>query len=160
MKAMSKYERLLIELGENNYVVYTNEMKNIKNKWPIEVRILFVAMVNAVTFIIVKMLANHIGEGMANTIIDGITSYISGDTPQPGQLFFGGPEQPNINKQIGAQPIPQMGNQFGGVDVASMLGNLGSMFIKGQNPLGNKQIIQQNKTPQSGQKRFKPAYDE
>ena len=165
MKAMNKYQRLLIELGENNYVTYTNEMKNIQNTWPVEFRILFIALVNAVTFIIVKMLANHIGEGMASTIVDGITSYISGETPQPGQILFGGPEQesvPQYKNIPGGQPLPQMGNQFGGMDIASMLGNLGTMFIKGQNPLGNRPSNQQNiggsSLPKT--KKFQPAYDE
>jgi hypothetical protein len=163
MKAMNKYQRLLIELGENNYVTYTNEIKNIQNKWPVEFRILFIALVNAVTFIIVKMLANHIGEGMASTIVDGITSYISGETPQPGQILFGGPEHesvPQYKNVPGGQPLPQMGNQFGGMDVASMLGNLGTMFIKGQNPLGNKPSNQQMGSSLPKTKKFKPAYDE
>ena len=60
----------------------------------------------------------------------------------------------------GGQPLPQMGNQFGGMDVASMLGNLGTMFIKGQNPLGNKPSNQQMGSSLPKTKKFKPAYDE
>jgi hypothetical protein len=179
MRSMNKYERLLIELGETNYKSSGGEAASHSN-WPVEVRIFFMALVNAVTFIIIKMLANYIGENMATTIVDGLSSYLSGSAPQPGQVLFGGPSQsPQTTPQVpqgpqgpppGGAPLPQMGGAFGGIDIASLLGNLGSMFIRGQMapannnnhapapapvPSANTAVPQTPTTP-----RFRPAYDD
>ena len=42
---MNKYEHLLIELGEKNYVPEGS-------KWPVEIRLLFTIVINAAIFII------------------------------------------------------------------------------------------------------------
>jgi hypothetical protein len=137
MRSMTKYERLLIELGETNYRSASVEGAAQSN-WPVEVRLFFMALVNAVTFIIIKMLANYIGENTATTIVEGISSYVSGAPPQPGQILFGGPAQvaqPGSGPAPGGAPMPAVGGPFGGIDMASMLGNLGSMFLRTQGPL-------------------------
>jgi hypothetical protein len=171
MHAMNKYESLLIELRETYYQAAIVEAAS-QSKWPIEIRIFFMALVNAVTFIIIKMLASYIGEGMATTIIDGLSSYLSGSPPQPGQVLFGGPNDSNTQMSGGSQPggtpLPQVGGPFGNVDVASLLGNLGSMFLRGQTPLaGNapqtsiSPIQQTNVGPQTPTTpRYRPAYQE
>jgi len=169
MRAMNKYERLLIELGETNYKASITEA-NSQSNWPVEIRIFFMALVNAVTFIIIKMLANYIGENMATTIIDGLSSYLSGAPPQPGQVLFGGSNQTNEQPRSqgpspGGPPLPQMGGAFGGIDIASLLGNLGSMFIRGQAPTANNNTHQVSpgttavpQTPTTP--RYRPAYSE
>jgi len=175
MRSMHKYERLLIELGETNYKTSGGEA-GVQSSWPVEVRIFFMALVNAVTFIIIKMLAGYIGEGMANTIVDGLSSYLSGAPPQPGQVLFGGPTQSApISSGVptpggpppGGPPLPQIGGPFGNVDMASLIGNLGSMFLRGQNPLaGNAPnaaappVVPVNSASQANPAtpRFRPAY--
>ena len=175
LRSMNKYERLLIELGETNYKTSAVGGGGAQSNWPVEVRIFFMALVNAVTFIIIKMLANYIGEGMATTIVDSLSSYLSGTPPQPGQTLFGGPAQTTTAAQPttqgpapGGQPLPQMGGPFGGIDVASLLGNIGSMFIRGQGPTtttNNVAPAAHPATSVSGPQtpttpRFHPAYDE
>ena len=171
MRSMNKYERLLIELGETNYKSSATEAATAQSSWPVEVRILFIALVNAVTFIIIKMLASYIGEGMATTIVDGLSSYLSGAPPQPGQVLFGGPTQNNIAApgssvpNAGPSPLPQMGGPFGGLDIASMLANFGTNFIRGQAPTAGATapapIAQMAGGPQTpNASRFAPAYAE
>jgi len=168
MRSMNKYERLLIELGETNYK-NSGGAAGTQSNWPVEVRIIFIALVNAVTFIIIKMLANYIGDGMATTVIDGLAAYLSGTPPQPGQVLFGGPVQPNTplasGPAPGGQPLPQVGGPFGGIDIASLLGNLGSMFIRGQAPAANATrpttpapTTTAPQTPTTP--RFRPAYND
>jgi len=167
MRSMNKYERLLIELGENSYKSSVVAGTNFQSSWPVEVRIFFLALVNAVTFIVIKMLANYIGEGVATTIVDGLSSYLSGSPPQPGQTLFGGssssfPEQQSSQGPIpGGQPVPQIGGPFAGLDVASLIGNLGSMFVNRSNqpsaPVPIQQPLPQGATTP---RRYAPAYEE
>jgi hypothetical protein len=173
MRSMNKYERLLIELGETNYKASAAEAAAAGSSWPVEVRIFFMALVNAVTFIIIKMLASYIGEGMATTIIDGLSSYLSGSPPQPGQVLFGGPAQSTaVGSQgppAGGVPLPQTSSPFGGIDVPSMLANFGSMFIRGQSPMGGGAQPAPTAAPAATTSvgpqtptapRFTPAYDD
>ena len=135
MSSMTKYERLLIELGENSYKE-TGGAGGASSSWPVEVRLFFMSLVNAVTFIIIKMLASYIGEGMANTVVDALSSFLSGSPPQPGQVLFGGPAQPTAQPAgPNVQPMPNVGGSgpLAGLDVASLIGNFGSMFLGRQN---------------------------
>ena len=47
--SMSSYERLLIELGEKSYVP-------TGSKWPVELRLMFMIVMNAAFFIVSKMI--------------------------------------------------------------------------------------------------------
>ena len=54
---MNKYEHLLIELGEKNYVPEGS-------KWPVEIRLLFTILINAAIFIVTKMVMKKIGSNL------------------------------------------------------------------------------------------------
>lgn len=74
MVNMGKYERLLIELGEKSYVP---EAKSL----PVELRLLFMILMNAGVFIVTKMIMKKTGSNLAN--IFGSTSRPSGNTNSP-----------------------------------------------------------------------------
>ena len=168
MRAMNKYEQLLIELGETKYKVdVVTGVASEQSDWPIEARIFFTALVNAVTFIIIKMVADYIGEGMADTIVNAIASYVTGSTAQPGQVLFGGPQQPNTVTNTGSAPMPDMngpGGMLAGLNIPAMIANFGSSMIAGRGPTMPQaaQPTQATNIPQAATPggRFRPAYDE
>ena len=59
--SMSSYEKLLIELGERSYVP---EGSN----WPVEVRLLFLIIINAAFFIISKLILRKTGSNLMNMV--------------------------------------------------------------------------------------------
>lgn len=59
-KYLDKYQLLLIELGESSTVE-----GGTGSNWPVEVRILTMAVINGVIFVLVKMLADKMGAGAA-----------------------------------------------------------------------------------------------
>jgi hypothetical protein len=80
MVSMSSYEKLLIELGEKSYVPSGS-------KWPVEVRLLFLVIMNAAFFIISKMILKKTGSNLMN-VINGM-----GTAPAATQ------SQPNVKKR-------------------------------------------------------------
>ena len=80
MVSMSSYEKLLIELGEKSYVPSGS-------KWPVEVRLLFLVIMNAAFFIISKMILKKTGSNLMN-VINGM-----GTNPAATQ------NQPNVKKR-------------------------------------------------------------
>ena len=65
--SMSSYERLLIELGEKSYVPSGS-------KWPIELRLLFMIIMNAAFFIVGKMIMAKTGANLMGMINNMNTS--------------------------------------------------------------------------------------
>jgi hypothetical protein len=64
LTSMNSYEKLLIELGEKSYVP-------TGSKWPVELRLLFMIIMNAAFFVISKMIMKKTGAnllGMLNTM--------------------------------------------------------------------------------------------
>ncbi|MHA1973312.1 MAG: hypothetical protein ACTSW1_09975 [Candidatus Hodarchaeales archaeon] len=59
--SMSSYEKLLIELGEKSYVP---EGSN----WPVELRLLFLIIINAAFFIISKLILRKTGSNLMNMV--------------------------------------------------------------------------------------------
>ena len=57
--SMSSYEKLLIELGEKSYVPGGSS-------WPVEIRLVFLIIINAAFFIISKMLMKSTGSNILN----------------------------------------------------------------------------------------------
>jgi len=143
LKAMNKYETLLIKLGEKNYRSTFGEERE---QWPVEFDILFMALINAVTFIIIKMLCEsvNLNEKMAETVMETISTYLSGASPQPGNVLFGGTHQPD---QVSSTPQ---------LDIPNILANLGGMFMNKPKPVQSSHHADvPAKTP-----KFKPAYDD
>ena len=70
MISMNSYERLLIELGEKSYVP---EAKN----WPVELRLLFMILMNAGIFVVTKMIMKKTGSNLMNIFGN------ANSTPQP-----------------------------------------------------------------------------
>lgn len=58
---MFKYERLLNELGEKSY-------GGIGQAWPIEIRIIMLALFNAVIFIVLKIVVSYLPEGLGDMV--------------------------------------------------------------------------------------------
>jgi len=59
MLAMNKYERLLIELGEKSYVAGDS-------KFPVELRLLFMLVINAALFLVGKLVLRNAGPAMSS----------------------------------------------------------------------------------------------
>ena len=59
--SINTYERLLIELGEKSYVPEGS-------KWPVELRLVFMIIMNAAFFIISKMIMKKTGSNLMNMI--------------------------------------------------------------------------------------------
>ena len=84
--SMNSYEKLLIELGEKSYVPSGS-------KWPVELRLLFLIIMNAAFFIISKMIMKKTGANLMNMINGMNTSNKSNSIPTKKRKMKG----PNIN---------------------------------------------------------------
>jgi hypothetical protein len=102
IKAMNRYEKLLIEIGERKLLAGGDS-------WPPEVKILFIGLFNCALFILMKYLSSILGPQLI--------SYIS---PIVNGLFSGVID----NSKTAALPdeIPQRQQ-----DISGMLGNVASM---------------------------------
>lgn len=75
MVNMHSYEKLLIELGEKSYVPSGS-------KWPVELQLLFLIVVNAGMFIVGKMISNKLGSNMM-----GMINNMNNKQPEPSVQF-------------------------------------------------------------------------
>lgn len=60
MASMSSYKKLLMELGEKSYVPEGNK------KWPVEIRLLFLIIMNAGIFVVGKLIMKKTGSNIMN----------------------------------------------------------------------------------------------
>jgi len=92
--SMSSYEKLLIELGEKSYVP---EGSN----WPVELRLLFLIVVNAAFFIVSKLILAKTGSNLMNMVNSMNSASTSSGPPPPKRKMKG----PSIN----LDEIPEFG---------------------------------------------------
>ena len=83
--SMNSYEKLLIELGEKSYVPKGS-------RWPVELRLLFLIIMNAAFFIVSKMIMKKTGANLMN-MLNGMNTSSSSQAPQRKRRMRG----PNIN---------------------------------------------------------------
>ena len=83
--SMNSYEKLLIELGEKSYVPSGS-------KWPVELRLLFLIIMNAAFFIVSKMIMKKTGANLMN-MINNMNTSPSSDIPGRKRKMKG----PNID---------------------------------------------------------------
>jgi len=93
LRIINRYDQMLAELGEKYYVSGVSS-------YPVEVRLAGLALMNAVVFIGVKYLAGYLGDGMAETIQDGIDN-----------LLMGGISSTNVARDQYGIPIPPTQSQ-------------------------------------------------
>ena len=60
MASMSSYKKLLMELGEKSYVPEGSK------KWPVEIRLLFLIIMNAGIFVVGKLIMKKTGSNIMN----------------------------------------------------------------------------------------------
>lgn len=72
----NKYNRLMIQLGEKNYL-------NFGQGWPIEAQILLMMGKQLVFFMGLKLIMNFMDAGAANNVMNAVEQYIDG-RPAPG----------------------------------------------------------------------------
>ena len=82
--SMNSYEKLLIELGEKSYVP-------TGSKWPVELRLLFLIIMNAAFFIVSKMIMKKTGANLMN-MINGMNTSSNASAPRKRKM-----RGPNIN---------------------------------------------------------------
>tara|TARA_B110000285_G_scaffold52212_1_gene59396 strand:+ start:3030 stop:4310 length:1281 start_codon:yes stop_codon:yes gene_type:complete len=80
---MTQYEKLLIELGEKSYV------PDGVSKFPVEVRLLFLVLMNAAIFVGSKMLMAKTGANLLN-MVNSMNSFSNGPQQMPQQMPMGG----------------------------------------------------------------------
>ena len=86
---MQSYERLLIELGEKSYVPGGSN-------WPVELRLVFIIIINAAFFVISKILMKKTGSNIMNLINSMNTPMSSNNIPQKKRKMKG----PDIDLDI------------------------------------------------------------
>jgi len=116
IKAMSRYERLLIEMGEKRMIV-------VGNNWPVEARITFIAIVNFGIFVLMKFLSGMLGPDLAGMLAPLLTNLFSGHNPttavKENQQEINVPEVPERNTNLSGLvgTFAQMAsNALGGVN--------------------------------------------
>jgi len=95
--SMNSYEKLLIELGEKSYVPSGS-------KWPVELRLLFMIIMNAAFFLISKMIMKKTGAnlmGMMNNMTGSSSTNIPNSNNQQKKRKMKGPN-------IDLQDIPSL----------------------------------------------------
>ena len=135
IKAMNRYEKLLIEIGEKRLLAG-------ESNWPPEVRILFIGLLNCGLFILMKYLSSVLGPdlvGYISPIVNGLFSGVM-DNSKTASL----PDE-----------IPQRQQ-----DITGMLGSVASMAASALGNGSSQQNNNYNRTQQPQRASRRPIYRE
>ena len=136
LNSMSRYEDLLIKLGEKWYVPGGSE-------WPVEYRIVFLSLFNMVLFIAMKWLAKYVGgENVSQALIDTI---VGGVVNNNGN-----------NMSPDTDPSAALGSGF---DLGSLIGGITSMLGNNRN-MSSTPSASQSEKDKGGRRRRGPMYRE
>ena len=94
--SMNSYEKLLIELGEKSYVPEGSQ-------WPVELRLLFLIIINAAFFIISRMILRKTGSNLMNMVNSMNTAQAPPSTARRAKRKMRGPS-------INLDEIPEFTN--------------------------------------------------
>jgi len=108
-KYMKKYQMLLIELGESSY----ND--SMTSGWPVEARLLAMAIFNGAIFALVQMLANKVGNTkMADELSEMISNFLTEsrgeDVLKKAEKATSDNPPPSDNTQEASPPLGGLGN--------------------------------------------------
>jgi len=132
--SMKRYDIMLIQLGEKYH-------SSSDAQWPIEAKLLFMSLMQCAVFVGIKYAASCLGaESMVDGIQEKLESVFAGPTPtEKGPVDITGlPSVPaasassapadNLGGLGGLLSSFMGGGGAGGGDIASLLGNVGTMF--------------------------------
>lgn len=118
LKYMSKYNMLLIELGERSH-------SSMGEGWPVEARLLLMSLFNALIFVLVKTLADKISldDKYTEEISETVNDFLTKGGGKKKEILRMANEATADNPPV---PQPATSEPLGGF--APMLGNLLQMF--------------------------------
>lgn len=122
-KYLNKYQMLLIELGERSY------SSSLGEGWPVELRLLAMALFNGVIFILVKLLADKLGglggnsDSMAEELRNIINDFL---TQNKGADVLRRAEQATADNPPPPMPVQEATPPLGGF--GNLIANFASMF--------------------------------
>jgi hypothetical protein len=110
LKIMNRYDSLLAELGEKWLVSSGSD-------WPVEARLLMMAVFNAVIFLAVRYLCSWMGvDGLGDTIQGFIDNMLNGPSNQQLPSMPGEPMRPQMHSQAPAPTVEaSSGNPLDGL---------------------------------------------
>jgi hypothetical protein len=109
LKIMNRYDSLLAELGEKWLVSSGSD-------WPVEARLLMMAVFNAVIFLAVRYLCSWMGvEGLGDTIQGFIDNMLNGPGNQQLPGMPGEPSRPQMQVPVQERVEPSSGNPLDGL---------------------------------------------
>jgi len=114
LRLMNKYDRLLVELGEKTY-------SSVGSDWPVEARIVVMALFNGIIFLVVRLFASYLGPGLGDMMQNMVNNFLTGDKAEITD---------KDNKD--GLPDPPV-NNGGGFDLNSIINGLGGLFGGGNN---------------------------
>ena len=126
---MNKYERLLVELGEKSY-------SSVGSEWPVEARIIMLALFNGIVFLVVRLFASYLGPGIGDVLQNIVNAFLTkGDADQHIKKAQGVRVEPD--DYADGVPEPPVNKGGGGFDLGSLINGLGGI-LGGNSDTGSK----------------------